>query len=42
MKNELISEKIKSSYISKHPLFKHLDKDHFEQVCAKANGDKIW
>lgn len=41
MKIELISEKIKCSHISKHPLFRHLDKEHFELVCAKAKLVKL-
>ncbi len=41
MKSALISEKIKCSYISKHPLFRQLDRDHFEQVCARARLVKL-
>lgn len=41
MKSALINEKIKCSYISKHPLFRHLDKEHFEQICAKAKLVKL-
>jgi CRP/FNR family transcriptional regulator, cyclic AMP receptor protein len=41
MKSALIIEKIKCSYISKHPLFRHLNTDHFEQVCAKARLVKL-
>lgn len=41
MKTALISEKIKCAYISRHPLFRHLDKEQFEQVCAKAKLVKL-
>ncbi|HNU89430.1 MAG TPA: Crp/Fnr family transcriptional regulator [Ferruginibacter sp.] len=41
MKSALISEKIKCSHIGKHTLFRHLEKDHFEKVCAKAKLVKL-
>jgi len=41
MKSALISEKIKCSYISKHPLFRQLDAEHFEPVCAKVKLVKL-
>jgi CRP/FNR family transcriptional regulator, cyclic AMP receptor protein len=41
MKSVLISEKIKSSYIRKHPLFRQLDEDFFSKVCSKAKLIKL-
>lgn len=41
MKSVLISDKIKSSYIRKNPLFRHLDEEQFREICKKANLIKL-
>lgn len=41
MKSVLISEKIKSSYIRKHPLFRQLDEEQFREVCTRAKLIKL-
>lgn len=41
MKSVLISEKIKSSYIRKHPLFRQLGEEQFQGVCARARLIKL-
>lgn len=41
MKSLLISEKVKSSYIRPHPLFRQLDEEQFRAVCSKAKLVKL-
>ena len=41
MKSILISEKIKSSYIRQHPLFRKLDEEQFRDISAKAKLIKL-
>ncbi|MBN8676083.1 MAG: Crp/Fnr family transcriptional regulator [Chitinophagales bacterium] len=41
MKNEILVEKIKCSYIRKHTLFKNIPEDEFSEICAKARLVKV-
>lgn len=41
MKNEILVDKIKCSYIRKHPLFKNITEDEFIEICAKARLVKV-
>ena len=41
MNSKFFNQKIKSSYIRKHPLFKHLDEDTFTSISGKAGLIKL-
>jgi len=41
MKSVLISEKIKSSYIKNHALFRQLDEEQFRELCSRAKLIKL-
>jgi CRP/FNR family cyclic AMP-dependent transcriptional regulator len=41
MKSILISEKIKSSYIRKHPLFRQVDEEQFREISSLAKLIKL-
>ncbi|GAB2817364.1 Crp/Fnr family transcriptional regulator [Ferruginibacter profundus] len=41
MKSEINNEKIKSVYMRKHPLFIHLNEDHFKIICQRARIIKL-